>query len=289
VATSETPPNALEKILDEASEHILAHHVSLGSPSPAGASLPPPNGSGTFVRFSIQQGFVVYGILTAAHVMRWLKFGRNDQGEFVGLSKLQKGNTLACSITFPFVYHIASIEHFHSQSTAGYRPDIAFVALGINERLPDHELIQGSSFYSLDDNQELKLNNQQIFSAFCKGAGKVRPDGLLNTFVAFGGGEFLINGAQSWAIPNTTRESIAGASGAGFWRFFYDDGALSKALEGVVIAEGGDYDYVEAMATPYLYDIFLPQLKRFCTDNLSWFRMSSSQEKDPPVVHVNDC
>ena len=271
-----TTSEALEKILEEASEHILAHHVSLGdSPGDPNLLSPPPNGSGSFVRFSIQEDMIVYGILTAAHVARWLRFGRNDNHQFVGLSKLQKGDTIACSVTFPFIYHIAPPEHFHSTSDEGYRPDIAFIALGMNQRLPSHELIIDSSFYNLDSNEELELSNRQIFSAFCKGAGKIRPDGLLNTYIAFGGGETLKfdekTSIQYWRIPNTSGESIAGGSGAGFWRFIYKNGILYKSLEGVIIAEGQNCDYFEAMETSYLYDSFLPQLKKFCKDNLSWF------------------
>ena len=274
--STESHKEALEKLLQEASEHILSHHVSLGdSPGDPSILSPPPNGSGTFVRFSITEGMVVHGILTAAHVARWLKFGRNDTHQFLGLSKLHKGDTIACSVTFPFIYHIAPLEGFHSTSNEGYRPDIAFIALGINQRLPSHELLIESSFFDLDSNEELELSNSQIFSAFYKGAGKTRPDGLLDTYVAFGGGETLKfdekSGVQYWRVPNTSGESIAGGSGAGFWRFIKSQGALRKSLEGVIIAEGENCNYFEAMETEYLYGTFVPQLKAFCKDNLSWF------------------
>ena len=265
-----------EMLFEEAERYILAHHVSLGD-SPGNPNLvsPPPSGSGTFVKFTIQEGMVVYGILTAAHVARWLRFGKNDNRQFLGLSKLQKGDTVACSVTFPFIYHVASIEHFHSTSGDGYQPDIAFIALGINECLPSHELIADSSFYDLDSNQELELYICQVFSAFYKGAGEIRPDGLINTFVAFGGGEILKFdekiGVQYWRVPNTSGESIAGGSGAGFWRLIYNNGVLRKSLEGVITAEDRNYEYFEAIATSYLYDTFLPQLKKFCTRNRSWF------------------
>jgi hypothetical protein len=274
--STESHKEALEKLLQEASEHILSHHVSLGDSSGDPLLLsPPPNGSGTFVRFSITEGMIVYGILTAAHVARWLKFGRNDTHQFLGLSKLHKGDTIACSVTFPFIYHVAPLKDFHSNAKEGYRPDIAFIALGINQRLPSHELLIESSFYDLDSNEELELSNNQIFSAFYKGAGKIRPDGLLDTYVAFGGGETLKfdekNCVQYWRVPNTSGESIAGGSGAGFWRFIKSQGILRKSLEGVIIAEGENCNYFEAMETAYLYGTFLPQLKVFCKDNLSWF------------------
>lgn len=277
----ETPQITLEKLFEQAIEHILAHHVSLGdSPGKAEMISPPPNGSGTFVKFSIQEDIIAYGILTADHIARWLKFGKNDNHQFLGLSKLQNADTIACSVTFFFTYHIVPIEELHSPSGYGYRPDIAFIALGINGRLPNHELINDSLFYDLDSNQELELFNTQIFSAFYKGAGKIRPDGLLDTCVEFGGGETLKfdekADLQYWQVPNTSGDSIGGGSGAGFWRFLYKNGTLYKSLEGVIIAEGEKCDYFEAMETSYLYNTFLPQLKKFCKDNFSWFNQSSS-------------
>jgi hypothetical protein len=184
---------------------------------------------------------------------------------FVGLSKLQNSDTIACSVTFPFIYHIAPIDHFHSTSNDGYRPDIAFIALGING-YPSHELIHNSLFYDLDYNQELELFHEQVFSSFYKGTGKIRPDGLLDTCITFGGGEVLKfdekMGIQYWEIPNTSGDSISGASGAGFWRFIFERGILRVSLEGVIIAEGCKYDHIEAMEASYLYDYFLPLLKK---------------------------
>ena len=271
-----TTQEVLEELPEDFFEHILAHHVSLGdSPGDPSKLSPPPDGSGTFVRFTIQEGMVVYGILTAAHVARWLKFGRNGSSQFLGLSKLQKGDTLACSVTFPFIYLIASLERFHSTPNEGYRPDLAFIALGINQRLPSHELIVNSSFYDLDANEELELYNRQIFWAFCKGAGKNRPDGPLDTYVALGRGEMPKfdekSSIQYWRVPNTSGESIAGGSGAGFWRFIENNGIFRKSLEGVIIAEGENCNYFEAMETMYLYSTFLPKLKKFCREKLSWF------------------
>lgn len=266
----------IEKKLNEAYRHILAHHVSLGGP-PENPNLlcPSPNGSGTFVKFSIKQNHMVYGILTAAHVARWLRFRRHNNRQFLALSKLQNGETVACLVTFQFIYHTAPWAEFHFNSNAAYRPDIAFIALGINDHLPNHELISDSLFYDLDGNQEFALSDSQIFSGFCKGAGNIRSDGLLNTFVAFGGGEILKFDEKAhihyWQIPNTLRESVAGGSGAGFWRFFFEGNTLKKSLEGIVISESLNCDYFEAMETLYLYDSFLPSLKIFCGGNLSWF------------------
>jgi hypothetical protein len=56
-----------------------------------------------------------------------------DAHQFLGLSKLHKGDGIACSVTFPFIYHLAPLEDFHSTTNEGYRPDIAIriLAAGI--------------------------------------------------------------------------------------------------------------------------------------------------------------
>ena len=129
----------------------------------------PPNGSATFVRFRIKTG-VVYGILTAAHVARWLRFGRNSQGQFLGLSKPQGVDGIACSVTFHFIHHIAPLVHFHDYSNKAYRPDLAFIALGL-DRHSDHELLHNSKFFDLDANIELGFTEDPlILSVFFRGA-----------------------------------------------------------------------------------------------------------------------
>lgn len=267
-----------EKMVSEASEYVLAHHVSLGN-SYANPSipLPPPNGSGTFVRFKIDAG-IVYGILTAAHVARWLRFGRNNQGEFLGLSKPQNTDSIACSVTFPFIHHVAPLDRFHVYSHEAYRPDLAFIALGLN-RYANHELLHNSNFFDLDANIELGfMEDPLILSFFFRGAchtSEISTDGYMNTSLCIGGGEVIRHDTETniqyWEIPNTSRKSIGGGSGAGFWRFRYEGEVLKKSLEGVIIAEAESFSHIEAMASPYLYDSYLVDLKNFCTANLSWF------------------
>jgi hypothetical protein len=269
---------SFEKMVAEASKYILLHHVSIGNSfANPNIPLPPPNGSATFVRFKIEVG-IVYGILTAAHVARWLKFGRNNQGEFIGLSKLQNNDSIACSVTFNFIHYIAPKDRFHMFSNDAYRPDIAFIALGINQ-FPNHDLLENSVFYDLDSNIEFGFTeDQQILSAFFRGAchdWEISDDCYLNTPICLGGGEVIKHdnerNIQYWKIPNTSKKSIGGSSGAGFWRFRYENGILRKSLEGVIIAEGKNCNFIEAMATPFLYDIYLPQLKHFCISNSDWF------------------
>jgi hypothetical protein len=255
-----------DEMMKEASDHVLGHHVSLGvSSGIPSLLLPPPIGSGTFVRFALPSG-TMYGILTAAHVIEaWLETANN--GKCIVLSKPQKGNTVACSCTGLFIFYTPSKVYVGC-------PDIAFIAFGVDEQLPKHELIENSLFCDLDSIDELGLSNKQIFSGFFRGAAEKRADGLLDTFAALGGGESLISEGcyQYWAIPNTSRQSISGASGAGFWRFLYEKGILRKSLEGVIIAEGPHYDYIKAMAVPYLYETFLPGLKNFFTSKDSYVR-----------------
>jgi hypothetical protein len=170
-----------EKLLNKIEEHVLKYHVSLGSYL-GYSELPPPIGSGTFIKFSVLS-HMVYGILTAAHIIKDLKFGLLGQPALVGLSKFQNGNTIACSVSFRCIYGCAETEGFHSDSNDGYRPDIAFIVLGIDGRLPNHELITESSFYDLDTNKDLAMYDPQIASAFYRGAAPPRPDGLLDTSV----------------------------------------------------------------------------------------------------------
>lgn len=267
-----------EQMLSEASECVLAHHVSLGgSCANSAIPLPLPNGSGTFVRFKIDAG-IVYGILTAAHVARWLKLGRNSQGQFLGLSKLQNGDSIACSVTFHFIHHVAPLDRFHINSHKAYRPDLAFIALGLN-RYSNHELLHNSKFFDLDANVELGFTEDpRILSGFFRGAchaSEISADGYMNTPLCIGGREVIRHDTETniqyWEIPNTSKKSIGGGSGAGFWRFRYEREELKKFLEGVIIAEADNFSNIEAMAPPYLYDTYLIDLKDFCTVNLSWF------------------
>ena len=213
----------------------------------------------------------VYGILTAAHVARWLPLIVNDaKQQFIGLTKpSQEEAAHACLSSFPFMYLSADIRYLHSQRGCAYRPDIAFILLGI-EGYPEHELFEQSGFYDLDNDIALPLEEDpQILSGFLRGAcpsAEVSIDGFLNTPICFGGGEKICFDEQAfvqfWDIPNTSRQSIKGGSGAGFWRFRYDENRrLIKSLAGVITAEGLDYDYIEAIAASYIFDTFLPSLK----------------------------
>ena len=174
-----------EKLFDKIEVHVLKYQVSLGSYRGT-SELDLPIGSGIFVKFRISS-HVIYGILTASHVIKELKFGLVGQPAFVGLLKLQNGDTIACSVSFAYIYGCVEIEGFHSDSKDGYRPDIAFIALGIDGLLPDHELIAESSFYDLDTNTKFVICDPQIASAFYRGAAPKRPDGFLDTGLYLGG------------------------------------------------------------------------------------------------------
>lgn len=263
-----------EKILNDIESHVLSYHVSLGSYF-GSTDLPLPIGSGTFVKFSVSS-HIFYGILTAAHVIKDLKFGIAGQPSAIGLSKLINGNTVASIVPFPYIYARASIEGFQSKSKKAYRPDIAFIFLEIDKHLPNPELIANSIFYDLDAHIDLIVDDPQIISAFYRGAAPIRPDGLLDTAVCIGGGECLkFDGEtqiQYWKIPNNLNESIAGASGAGFFRFDCNNRILIPSLEGVIVSEDDlTYSSIEAISSSYLYNTFLPELKNFCLNNLKYF------------------
>jgi hypothetical protein len=242
--------------------------------------LPAPTGSGTFVKFSIPS-HTIYGILSAAHVVKDLKFGLQGKPSYIGLSKLQSGDTIACIAPFSYIYGIAAIEGLKSNTGDAYKPDIAFIALGIDNQLPEHDLINRSSFYDLDGHIDLVVHDSQIASAFYRGAAPKRPDGLLNTAVHIGGGELLKYDDEAklhyWQVPNELHKSISGGSGAGFWRFDCNKPIRVPSLEGIIISEEAEtYSYFEALSPSYLYDDFLPKLKDVCRKNLNWFSRISS-------------
>ncbi len=254
---------------EQASSHILKHHVSLGCFSD-GERLSNPNGSGTFVSFFVD-GKRAYGILTAAHVARCLPLIVNGaKQQFIGLTKPSQGEAAhACVASFRFMYFSADIRHFHFSDGSAYRPDIAFILLEI-DGFPKHELFEQSEFYDLETDVVFLLEEDtQVLSGFFRGAcpqAEVSEDGFLNTPVCLGGGEKICFDdrafVQFWHIPNTSRKSIKGGSGAGFWRFRYDQNRLlMKSFAGVITAEGPDCDYIEAIAAPYIFETFLPSLK----------------------------
>lgn len=261
---------SFDKIFTEASSFMLKHHVSLGSSAASdGGKLSPPSGSGTLVKFQVD-GKTAYGILTAAHVLRWAPIiqKRGENRQWLGLMKPSQGDGVACLCTFRFQYFSAATVHFHEQDGTAYRPDVAFVLLDIDER-PQNELFGQSEFYDMDNDSSLSVTEDtKIFSGFFRGActdAEIK-DGVLNTPICLGGGEKIRfderSAVQYWGIPNKSRQTIKGASGVGFWRFRCDaDGLLTKSLAGVVIAERIDCSQIEAMAASYLFDDFLPALK----------------------------
>jgi len=256
-----------------ASQLILDYHVSLGD-SIDGHVLATPNGSGTFVKFSVLNE-TMFGILTAAHIATRLKITTKDAHQFIGISKPHLHETLGCLTPFHFIFGNTDIRHFHSESNEGYLPDIAFIALGNDTFCLKHEIFTKSKFYDLDANIEFGFEEDlNIFSTFFRGAcndDEITEDGLLAE-VCLGGGETIHFDNETkisyWKIPNSSKKTIAGASGAGFWRHKIDKDNLQTSLEGVIIAESLLYDYVEAISPSYLYDTFLPNLRKYSIDFL---------------------
>lgn len=265
-----------DEMLTAAGDFVIAHHVSIGDSPARSDLLPPANGSGTFVRFRIERG-TIYGILTAAHVIMGLTLGRNEQGQsFMGLSKPLKGETSACSVTFPLSIFSVKAGALDVASEESCLPDVVFVVLGVN-RPPDHELFHGSLFYDLDKNVEFGFDDdERRFSVFFRGACpdlEISDEGLMPPSLCIGGGEVIKHDTatdiQYWKIPNTSKETICGASGAGFWRFTLDNRVLRHSLEGVITSEVLACSSIEAIAAPYLYDDFLPMLKTTCMERLA--------------------
>jgi len=254
--------------INAASQLILDYHVSLGD-SVDGYVLAPPNGSGTFVKFSVFNK-TMFGILTAAHIARRLKITIKDMAQFVGISKPHLQHTLRCLTPFHFIYCNADIRHFHSKLNDSYWPDIAFIALGNDSFCPKHEIFTKSKFYDLDANTEFGYTeDMNIFTTFFRGAcndDEITKEGLLAE-LCLGGGETIHFDNETkihyWRIPNFSKKTIAGASGAGFWRHKIVTDNLRTSLEGVITAESPLHDYIDAISPSYLYDTFLPNLKKY--------------------------
>lgn len=259
--------------INAASQLILDYHVSLGD-SVDGHVLASPNGSGTFVKFSVLNK-TMFGILTAAHIARRLKIMTKDIHQFIGISKPHLHDTLGCLTPFDFIFCNADTRYFHSTSNEGYLPDIAFIALGNDTFCPKHEIFTKSKFYDLDANIELGFEeDMNIFSTFFRGAcndDEITNNGLLAE-LCLGGGETIHFDTETkisyWKIPNSSKKTIAGASGAGFWRHKIDKDNLRTSFEGVIKAEGHLCHYVEAISPSYLYDTFLPNLKKYSANFL---------------------
>lgn len=127
-----------------------------------------------------------------------------------------------------------------------------------------HKLNLNQRFFNLDTNPEL-LPSNPIESAFYKGAGDFLLNGYLDTGICWGGDETLKtdnHNIQYWQISNKTCQSIGGASGGGFWRFYSNDNTCELSLAGIITSESEDCKKITAMATtPFLYEEFLPCLK----------------------------
>jgi len=65
-----------------------------------------------------------------------------------------------------------------------------------------------------------------------------------------------------WKVPNTSKQSISGGSGAGFWRFDTSKNLIEASLEGIVVSESRDHSYFEAIDSDYIYNDFLSKLRK---------------------------
>ncbi|MCB1111224.1 MAG: hypothetical protein H7A37_06790 [Chlamydiales bacterium] len=242
----------MEELINEAQKHSSLYHVAIGN-SKDGNELAIPEGSGTLVTFS--SGPVpIYGVLTAAHVLKKIRYQQTNR---IGLSKaISYFDQLGCFTNFKYV-------QLDEKNNSDF-PDLGFICLGCGES-PKHELFDKSAFYDLGSNMQLPTEDDQVFSTFIKGtSSKSRPDGLLNTFTAIGGGEKQkrdpSTGCDYWTIPNLLKESIEGASGAGFWRYKSINNRLHKSLEGVVISQSNDFSECYATGEDYLCSTFFEKL-----------------------------
>ena len=269
----------IKAIQAHADKVVLPHHVSLSiSNAPNDLEIPPPIGSGTFLKCSRKNGKTLYGILTAQHISEKV-MPKSHKPEvkirtclliykfkgWIGLSIKKGAETLGCSVQ-PMMFYNKSSKIPLSDKNISTFPDISFILLGVNG-YPTCECIDESSFYNWDGNPTIEVENTNIFSAFFRGAAPPKWEGssYMNTFTAITGGEELKTDrdsmVQCWKIPCPERVPIHGASGAGFWRMDCSKRPYRKSLCGVIVAQSEDCICIDAMGEESIHAMFNEMLE----------------------------
>jgi hypothetical protein len=261
------------ELAEIATKHALRYHVSLAEPR---TNLPFPEGSATLAKFSIIINNIsidVYGILTAAHVI-YAIFPEFRSGfikhPWIGLSK-------------PSVYgEIGCLHHFRFLMCTLDDPgdlDLGFFLLGTIKKPPTHPLFLCSDFYDLDIPQQLTYQDSSDGSGLFRGAQPVEdPDETFLDSTGFycGGGEVILERQKLkyWKSKKLKNFSMAGASGAAFWRFRLADiqhiqqNSLKAAFGGVVLEQ--DKNNIFALSYEQLFEQFLPDLKKEICKHWNW-------------------
>lgn len=270
-------------------DYILPHLVSIGSISDG--ILLPPSGSGTFIKFTVSINgtqIELWGIATAIHVLEEINFAfnKNLKGELVGLTKPSDrlGNSYSAFHGIKFIFcdfdkkHYRELVQGHEASAPDrylIERDIAFICLGIGSMPGESDLIKNSLFYDLDINPliDLPKKHDQPY-VFFRGAclDNEAQDNRLSTelIIEYGGTikRYPKSGIIYHEIPNTKNRSIKGASGTGLWMFCENrSDEIIKTLKGIIVA--GNQETTHAIDISYIYDDFLPKLKKFMISNVS--------------------
>jgi hypothetical protein len=260
-------------------EHMSQYQVSLGTSSDY------PIASGTFIKFNalLEDKVVkVYGIFTAKHVLDdsdpkveslCKSIIVDDKGrQFIVLSKLIKNVVVGCLANFPFFY--AQADRNGARSSGRFDPDLGFICIGFGKNIADHELLNNSKFYDLDENQERDLAEPEfsVMSGFYRGADEV-VDKVMLAGPYTGGGECLAYNQRSkvhyWKLQNPQNLLVHGSSGAGFWRLSLQNNIPYISLGGTIVCLSHNQKRIHATAAQYLYECFLPELKQVCEKELS--------------------
>lgn len=272
-----------DKEQKDAYDYILPYIITIGSSK--GEILDIPEGSGVLVRFVLninEKPHLIYGILSASHVIEKINFIRNLRfnADCIGLVKPvdRLGNTRSETYPIKFVYVDIDKSHYRRLSqnhevkdNYENERDIGFVCLGVDKLLVQSDLMNDSDFFDLDSNQTLNLpkEHDQPF-IFFKGAcidelvNKEKRTLTTELVIEKGGiqKQYPKSSILYHEIPNTKRYSMKGASGAGVWMFSKNSNNEIITILKAIIVEGGE-GATDAIDISHVKQQFLPKLQDF--------------------------
>jgi len=261
-------------------DYILPNIISIGSS--LGKELKIPDGSGTFIKFTIeinQKPIDLYGILTASHVLEKIDLITHypTYTQCIGLMKPidRSGDSYAETYPVNFLYTAIDSKHMRAivanpqiNSIDRNERDIAFICLHIGKVNDQSKLISNSDFFDLKSNPMVdlpKIHDQTFI--FFKGAcsDDLVQDKILSTKLIIEHGGKIKKYPKSniiyHEIPNSDCIPLNGASGAGLWMFTKDkQDNIIKILKGVIVE--GDTKHTNAIDISYVTNDFIPALEK---------------------------
>jgi hypothetical protein len=143
--------------------------------------------------------------------------------------------------------------------------------------MAEHPLLLNSKFYDLDvkeENDLIAARQSSIISGFYRGATTDAEiiDNIVPIGPYTGGDEQLAHNQRSniyyWKIPYQKKLWINGASGSAFWRVIEKNNQTDISLGGTIVCLSPNKEKIHATSAIYLYQTFLPELKKACSEQL---------------------